>query len=175
MLWEDLKSCRVPSRPPSLMLPVDAEELDGRRRRILSQGTLDIIDQSHRARLNGRAELFRELRRKTVRASRVDKEAYVRGICEGVEHHLWSSDSHPAYRGIRALHSSKTVPRCTAVRVEGGGLLTEESEARWASILSSHTRLIHQLLSWMSGVLQSILLTLQSTVIHLHLWKHRLR
>ena len=47
-----------------------------------SQGTLDTIDQSRRA------ELFRELRRKTVRAFRVDKEVYVRGICEWVEHHL---------------------------------------------------------------------------------------
>ena len=43
----------------------------------VSQGTLDTIDQSRRARLNGRAELFRELRCKTVRALRVDKEAYV--------------------------------------------------------------------------------------------------
>ena len=32
----------------------------------VSQGTLDTIDQSGRARLNGRAELFRELRHKTV-------------------------------------------------------------------------------------------------------------
>ena len=58
----------------------------------------------------------------------------MRGICEGVEHHLWSSDSRPAYRGIRTLRSSKPIPRCTAVRVEGGGLLTEDSEvkARWA-------------------------------------------
>ena len=32
---------------------------------------------SRRARLNGRAELFRELRRKTVRVLRVDKEADV--------------------------------------------------------------------------------------------------
>ena len=32
----------------------------------VSQGTLDTIDQSRRARLNGRAELFRELRRKTT-------------------------------------------------------------------------------------------------------------
>ena len=38
---------------------------------------LDTIDQSRRARLNGRAELFRELRRKTVCALRVDKEADV--------------------------------------------------------------------------------------------------
>ena len=68
------------------------------KKNVVSQGTLDTIDQSRRARLNGRAELFRELRRKTVRALWVDKEAYVRGICERVEHHLWSSDSRPAYR-----------------------------------------------------------------------------
>ena len=56
------------------------------------------------------------------------------GICEGLEHHLWSSDSRPAYRGIRALRSAKPIPRCTAVRAEGGRLLTEESEvkAQWA-------------------------------------------
>ena len=99
----------------------------------MSQGTLDTIAQSRRARLNGRAELFRELRRKTVRALRVDK-AYVRGICEGVGYHLWSSDSHPAHRGIHVLCSPKPIPRCTAVRAEGGGLLTEKSKvkARWA-------------------------------------------
>ena len=90
----------------------------------VSQGTLDSIDQHHRARLNGRAELLRELRRKTVRALRVDKEAYVQGICEGVEHHLWSSDSHPACREIHALCSSKPVPQWTVVRVDGGELLT---------------------------------------------------
>ena len=42
------------------------------KKNFVSQGTLDTIDQSRRARLNGRAELFRELRRKTVRALRVD-------------------------------------------------------------------------------------------------------
>ena len=64
----------------------------------------------------------------------MDKEAYVRGICEGVEHHLWSRDSRPAYRGIHALRSSKPVPQCTAVRAEGGGLLTEEAKVKalWA-------------------------------------------
>ena len=59
----------------------------------------------------------------------------MRGICEGVEHHLWSSDSHPVYRGIHTLRSSKPIQSgCTAVRAEGGGLLTEESKvkARWA-------------------------------------------
>ena len=131
---EVLKSCGVPSRPPYLMLPVDILDLTEGRRRILSLKRHWIPLPSHRARLNRRAELFRELRRQTVCALRVDKEAYMRGICEGVEHHLWSSDSRPAYRGIRTLRLSKPVPRCTAVRAEGGGLLTEESEvkARWA-------------------------------------------
>ena len=59
------------------------------KKSFVSQGTLDTINQSRRARLNDRAELLRELRHKTVRAERVDKEAYVRGICEEVEHHLW--------------------------------------------------------------------------------------
>ena len=49
----------------------------GAMKHFVSQGTMDNIDQNYRARLNGRAELFRELRRKTVRAPRVDKEAYV--------------------------------------------------------------------------------------------------
>ena len=34
------------------------------KKNFVSQGTLDTIDQSHRARLIGRAELFRELRHK---------------------------------------------------------------------------------------------------------------
>ena len=46
------------------------------KKNFVSQGMLDTIDQSHRARLNGRAELFRELRHKIVRALRVDKETY---------------------------------------------------------------------------------------------------
>ena len=40
----------------------------GTKKNFISQGTLDTIEQSRRARLNGRAELFRELRRKTVRS-----------------------------------------------------------------------------------------------------------
>ena len=88
------------------MLPVDVLEFTGGRRKILSRGTRDTIDQSRRARLHGRAELFRELRHKSVHPRRVDKEAYVQGICEGVEHHLWSSDSRSAYRGIFALCTS---------------------------------------------------------------------
>ena len=75
-----------------------------------------------------------ELRCKTVRSLRADKEAYVCVTCEGVEYHLWSSDSRPASRGIHALHSSKHVPWCTAFRAEGAELLMEESEMKaiWA-------------------------------------------
>ena len=69
-----------------------------------------------------------EPRRKTVHALKADKEAYVRGICEVVSHHLRSSHSHLAYRVINALCSSEPVRRCTAIRAEGGELLTEESE-----------------------------------------------
>ena len=47
------------------------------KKNFVSQGTWDTIDQSRRARVDGRAELFRELRHKTVRALKVDKEAYV--------------------------------------------------------------------------------------------------
>ena len=43
------------------------------KKNFVSQGTLDTIDQSCRARLNGRAELFGELKHKTGGA----------GICEG--------------------------------------------------------------------------------------------
>jgi len=66
------------------------------KKNFLSQGPLDTIDQSRRARLNGRTELFRELRHEIECALRVDKEADVQGICEGVNHHLWSSYSRPA-------------------------------------------------------------------------------
>ena len=55
----------------------------------------------------------------------IDKEAYVRGTCEGVEHHLWSSNSRPACRAICALRFSKPVPHRTEIRAEGGELLTD--------------------------------------------------
>ena len=41
------------------------------RKNDVSQGTLDTIEQSHRFRLIGRAELFRELRHKPERVLRV--------------------------------------------------------------------------------------------------------
>ena len=47
------------------------------KKNFVSQGTLDTIDQSRRGKLNGRAELFREVRCKTAHVLRVDKEVYV--------------------------------------------------------------------------------------------------
>ena len=74
-------------RPEELWFAFKTTMLDvasgclGTHRRVMknfvSQGTLETIDHSRRARLNGRAELFRELRRKTVLALRVDMEACV--------------------------------------------------------------------------------------------------
>ena len=103
------------------------------RRSFVSNDTLDLIDKSRRARLDSLPEA-RELRRKTLRSLRADKEDYVRSICERVEHHLWSSDSGPAYRGIKALGSSKPVSRVCSVKASSGELLTDESKvkARWA-------------------------------------------
>ena len=99
-------------------------------------------------------------------------EEYVRGV----EHHPWSSDSHPAYREICILRSSQPVPRCTAVRSEGGGLLTEESEvkARWAGYFERLCQADTPAVELDARVLLSLWLTLQSTVVHLPLWKHRL-
>ena len=118
-------------------LSVAGERLGVRRlakRSFISEGTLRLIDESRVARLNGDQEA-RKLRRLALRSLRADKEAHVRSICERVENHLWTSDSRPAYGGIRALRSSKPVPRVGAVRSASGELLTEESEvrARWAS------------------------------------------
>ena len=81
------------------MLPVDVLELTIGRRRILCLKEHWIPLTSRRARLNGRAELFRELRRKTVRVLGVDKEACVRGICEGVEER---SDQEPNVWSLRS-------------------------------------------------------------------------
>ena len=59
------------------MLPVDVLELTVGRRRILSLKGHWILLTSRRVRLNGRAELLRELRQKNACAVRMDKEAYV--------------------------------------------------------------------------------------------------
>jgi hypothetical protein len=104
------------------------------RRGFVSDGTLDIIERSRRARLDGRLDLFRSLRREAVRSLRADKESHVSGICRQVESHLWSSDSRPAYRAIRTLRSSKPAPQCVTVKADDGAVLSDASEvrARWA-------------------------------------------
>ena len=50
------------------------------KKNFVSQGTLDIIDQSPRARLNGRAELFRELRHKTTCTKGGQRDSCVRNL-----------------------------------------------------------------------------------------------
>ena len=117
------------------------------------------------------------LRCKTIRALRVDKETYVRGICEGVEHHLWSCDSHLDYREIRSLCSSKPIHHCTTVRLEGGWLLTLEFEVK--TCMAGYFEQLYQtdpsVVELGIRVLIFLLLALNSTVIHLRLWKRRLR
>ena len=105
-----------------------------KRRSFLSDDALALIEMSRKAKLEGKTGLCRKLRRDTVRAVRVDKERFVRGICEQVEHHLWSSDARPAYRGIQALRSVQPHPRCMSVRADTGEILFEEEQvrARWA-------------------------------------------
>ena len=100
----------------------------------LTGTTLDLLDRSRCARLNGNTELYRQLRRQAVQALKADKENHVLGICEQVENHLWSSDSKPAYRGISALRGSKPPPGCSTVKAVDGSVLTDGSEvlARWA-------------------------------------------
>ena len=53
----------------------------------------------------------------------------MRGIWDRVKHHLCKM-IFILLRGLSALHSSKPVPLCTAVRVVGGELLTQESEVK---------------------------------------------
>ncbi|KAF7644749.1 hypothetical protein LDENG_00216460 [Lucifuga dentata] len=105
-----------------------------RRKSFISESTLDIIERSRSARLGGNSRLYRELKRRTAKALRADKEALAREICEQVTHHLWSSDPHPAYRGIEELRSSKPAPCATAVLAANGSVLTDDSAilTRWA-------------------------------------------
>ena len=65
---------------------------------------------------------------------KTDKEAHVRGICEQVNHHLWTSDSRPAYKGIAALRSSTPKFRTVAIKASDGKDLTDDTETknRWA-------------------------------------------
>ena len=68
----------------------------GTSKSFLTKETQNIIEGSHRARLEGKTEQHRELKRETVRAVGRDKDSQVRGVCEIVENPLWSTDSSPA-------------------------------------------------------------------------------
>ena len=57
----------------------------------LIKKTLKTIEGSRKARLGGKTVQYRELKRQAVRAVRSDKEAQVRGVCETVVSHLWST------------------------------------------------------------------------------------
>ncbi|KAG2456129.1 LIN7B protein, partial [Polypterus senegalus] len=105
-----------------------------RRRCFILQVTLNIIERSRSPRLNGNYGLYWELRRTAARALRTDKEAFLRGICEQVTHHLWSRDPCPAYRGIKALCTSESVPQRVAVRAADGMVLTDDTAVltHWA-------------------------------------------
>ena len=55
---------------------------------------LNIIEESRRARLEGKIGQYRELEREAVRGVRRDKKAQAPGVCETMESHLWSTDSY---------------------------------------------------------------------------------
>ena len=92
------------------------------------------MEESRRARIEGRTGQYRELKREAARVVRKVKEAQVREICETVDSHMWSTDSRPAYRGVPTFRFSRPPPRCSTVKVADGTALTGESEirARWA-------------------------------------------
>ena len=69
----------------------------------LMKETLNIVKESHRARLEGITRHYRELKLEAVRAVRRKKEAQVCGVCETVQSNLWSTDSRPSCRGILTL------------------------------------------------------------------------
>ena len=101
-----------------------------------NQGNLYTIEGSCSARLEGKTGQYRELKREAVRPVRRDKQACqkVRGVCDTVESHLWSTDSRLAFRGIRTLRSSRPPRRYSTVKAADGTTLTGESWilARWA-------------------------------------------
>ena len=104
------------------------------KRAEVSPETADLIEESRRARLEGKAELFRALNRDAIRALRADKESRVRELCGTVESHLSTSDSRPAYRAIRTLRASGSNAKSPTIRAADGTILAEEEavKARWA-------------------------------------------
>ena len=59
-----------------------------RKRTVVSLTTADLIEESRRARLEGRAVLFRTLDGDAIRALRAHKDPRVRKLCVTVESHL---------------------------------------------------------------------------------------
>ena len=99
-------------------------------RKLLSE----IIDESRRARLDGKKGLYKDLRRKAVKSIREDAERRVQEVCLQVECHLGTADARPAYMALRKLRSGKSSQRDCTVKAADGKILVEESEvkARWA-------------------------------------------
>ena len=97
---------------------------------------------------------YRELKREAVRAVWRDKEAQVRGVCETGESHLWSTDSRPAYRGIRTLRPSRPTPCYSTAKAADGTTLTGESEirARWAAHIEELPTLSFQWMLMLYGI-----------------------
>ena len=85
---------------------------------------MNTVEESRRARLEGKTEQHRELKREAVRLFRRNKEGQVHGDCEAVESHLWLTDYRPANRGIWTLRSSRPPPRCSTVKVADRTKLT---------------------------------------------------
>ena len=54
----------------------------------LTKETLNTVEESRWARLEGKIRQYRERKREIVRAVRRDKESQVRGVCEPVECHM---------------------------------------------------------------------------------------
>ena len=100
----------------------------------MSAETVEIIDESRRARLDGKKGLYKDLRRKAVKSIREDAERRVQEVCLQVECHLGTADARPAYMALRKLRSGKSSQRDCTVKAADGKILVEESEvkARWA-------------------------------------------
>ena len=79
------------------MLESCLRDTPGTSKSFLTKETLNTIEESRRARPEGRTGQYWELKREAVRTVRKDKEAQVRGVAETVKSHLRSTDSRPAY------------------------------------------------------------------------------
>ena len=103
------------------------------RRGFLSEETLNTIEESRAARLDGNLDRHRVLSRRARTALRRDKEGYVREIAEEVEGNFLVNDLQPAYRALKKLRSKPT-PRSSSVRKADGQLTSGDDECRdrWA-------------------------------------------